>query len=197
MQVRSTLLAMLLMAVATHAQDVPSYSCARTGTPPVIDGDGSEVVWASAQRLELVDVEDLTGQRQFSRTTAVKMLWDDDNIYFLFDLIDEDVWSTFRNRDDLVWQQEVVEIYLDPDGDGLNYAEIEINPLNTVFDLLLSRPWGDGGTGFPEWSPEFSSAVRVDGTVNNPDDVDRGWTVEVALPWLALATDIRDIMNGQ
>ena len=197
MQVRSTLLAMLLVAVATHAQDVPSYSCARTGTPPVIDGDGSEAVWAAAQRLELVDVEDLTGQRQFSRTTAVKMLWDDDNIYFLFDLIDEDVWSTFRNRDDLVWQQEVVEIYLDPDGDGLNYAEIEINPLNTVFDLLLSRPWGDGGTGFPEWSPEFSSAVRVDGTVNNPDDVDRGWTVEVALPWEALATDIRDVMNGQ
>ena len=72
-----------------------------------------------------------------------------------------------------------------------------MNPLNTIFDLLLSRPWADSGRGFAEWNPDFVSAVSVDGTLNDPDDVDQGWTVEVALPWAALATDIRDVMNGQ
>ena len=68
--------------------------------------------------MNLVDVEDLTGQRQHSRPTVARMLWDEDNLYFLFEMIDADVWSTFDNRDDQIWQQEVVEIFIDPDGEG-------------------------------------------------------------------------------
>lgn len=197
-RIRSALFFVLLLtAVAARAQEVSTYDCVRTSTAPIIDGDGGDSAWARAPGLHLVDVEDLTGQRQHSRPTMAKILWDDDHLYFLFEMVDADVWSTFRDRDDQIWQQEVVEIFIDPDGDGLDYAEIEVNPLNTVFDLLLSRPWADGGRGFARWNPDFASAVRVDGTVNDPDDVDRGWTVEVALPWAALATDIRDVMNGQ
>ena len=90
-----------------------------------------------------------------------------------FEMVDPDVWSTFTERDGQIYQHEVVEIFIDPDGDGLNYAEIEVNPLNTIFDLLLSRPWADRGRGYAEWNPEFASAVRVDGTVNDPSDEDR------------------------
>ncbi len=197
-RVRTTLVVALLSAtVAAHGQAVSTYDCRHTSTAPVIDGDGGDSAWTRAPGLNLVDVEDLTGQRQHSRPTVARMLWDEDNLYFLFEMIDADVWSTFDNRDDQIWQQEVVEIFIDPDGDGLDYAEIEVNPLNTIFDLLLSRPWADSGRGFAEWNPDFVSAVSVDGTLNDPDDVDQGWTVEVALPWAALATDIRDVMNGQ
>ena len=181
---------------AVDAQDLPVYTCWKTATAPVIDGRGSDQVWALAETTALFDVEDLDRQRQHSRPTAAKMLWDDNGLYFLFEMVDADVWSTFTNRDDQIWQEEVVEIFIDPDGDGLDYAEIEVNPLNVIFDLLLSRPWADGGRGFAQWNPEFASAVQVDGTVNEPSDVDQGWTVEVALPWAALATDIRDVMNG-
>ena len=90
-----------------------------------------------------------------------------------------------------------MEIFIDPDGDGLNYAEIEVNPLNVVFDLLLSKPWADGGQGLAQWNPEFASAVGIVGTINEAGDEDQGWTVEIALPWTALATDIRNVMNGQ
>ena len=30
--------------------------------------------------------------------------------------------------------------------------------------------------------------MHVGGTLNNPSDVDRGWSVEFALPWRSLAT---------
>lgn len=179
-----------------QAQDLPEYECRQTALAPVIDGDASDAVWQGAVAIELIDVEDLAGQRRHSRPTSVRMLWDAAGWYFLFEMQDGDVWSTFDQRDDQIWQEEVVEIFVDPDGDGEDYAEIEVNPLNTVFDLLLSRPWGDGGRGFAQWDPEFSSAVRVDGTLNDDSDTDVGWTVEVALPWAALGTDIRDVMNG-
>ena len=187
---------LLLTGIAAHAQDVPTYTCRKSATPPKIDGMAGDEVWSLAESAQLFDVEDLTRQKQHSRPTGAKMLWDDDHLYFLFTMEDGDVWSTLTERDDQIWREEAVEIYLDPDGDGLDYAEIEINPLNAIFDLLLSKPWRARGRGFSEWSPEFASAVQVDGTLNDPSDADKGWTVEVALPWAALATDIRDVMHG-
>ena len=37
---------------------------------------------------------------------------------------------------------------------------------------------------FLDWDlPGLRSAVHIDGTLNDDSDVDRGWTVELALPW--------------
>jgi hypothetical protein len=37
---------------------------------------------------------------------------------------------------------------------------------------------------FPDWDlPGLKTAVNIDGTINDPTDVDRGWTVELAFPW--------------
>jgi hypothetical protein len=38
----------------------------------------------------------------------------------------------------------------------------------------------------------LQTAVRVDGRANDPTTIDRGWTVEMALPWRSLATLFRD-----
>ena len=186
----------LLTGATAQAQDLPTYTCPKTATPPQIDGNGDDTAWSQAPETALFDVEDLDRQTQHSRRTQAKMLWDDDNLYFLFVMEDADVWSTFTNRDDQIWQEEEVEIFIDPDGDGLDYAEVEVNPLNVIFDLLLSRPWADSGRGFAQWNPQFASAVQIDGTINDDSDTDKGWTVEVALPWAALATDIRNVANG-
>ncbi len=140
------------------------------------DGSGADTVWSNTPTLSLVDVEDLTSQKQHSRPTSARMLWDDDHLYFLFTMVD------LHQPGRPLYQEEVVEVFIDPDGDGLNYAEIEVNPLNTVFDLLLSRPWADSGSGFAQWNPEFASAVGIDGTLNDGTDEDVSWTVEIACP---------------
>ena len=60
-----------------------------------------------------------------------------------FDCLDDGPWHTKANRDDRLWEEEVVEIFLDPAAQGRDYAEIEINPANVVCDLRIRQPWPD------------------------------------------------------
>ena len=46
-------------------------------------------------------------------------------------------------RDEHLWDEEVVEIFLDPDRSGRDYYELEINPANVVCDLRMISPWPD------------------------------------------------------
>ncbi len=96
----------------------------------------------------------------------------------------------YENEDDALWEEEVVEIFIDPDGDGENYLELEVNPLNVVVDLLIY-------TASPEWAGSLAwdiaglkTAVQVYGTVNDSLQIDHGWTVEIAIPWTAMADSV-------
>ena len=67
------------------------------------------------------------------------------------------------------------------------YGELELNALNTTWDLLLAKPYKDGGQAVDAWEiTGLKTAVHVDGTLNDPRDTDRGWTVEIAWPWKSL-----------
>jgi len=187
------LLALVCAGAAGAQEEVPDYFCWKTALLVTIDGRGDEPAWQEAPPAELVDVRFLSGDRYHSRRTEARMLWDDLYFYFLFTASDPDVWSTYSERDMQLWQEEVVEIFIDPDGDGRNYAEVEVNPLNAVFDLLVSGPWSEGGQGFAQWNPQLATAVQVTGTVNDPADTDQGWGVEVALPWTSLGRELLDV----
>ena len=42
--------------------------------------------------------------------------------------------------------------------------------------------------GFIGWDlPGLATAVHLDGTLNDPSDLDQGWTVEIAVPWASLS----------
>jgi hypothetical protein len=89
-----------------------------------------------------------------------------------------------------MWSEEVVEAFIDPDGDGRDYLEVEVNPLNAIVDLHI-------GSVSPEWVSDkdwdiagLQTAVGVHGTVNDSTDVDTGWSVEMAIPWNAFAPTI-------
>lgn len=191
------LFVVFLAATVAQAQYTPTYTCLKTSVPPVIDGKGDDAAWQRAPLASLVDVEDLTGTKVHSRPTQIAMLWDEENLYVLFVATDPDVWSTLANRDDHLWNEEVVELYTDPDGDGQNYAEIEVNPLNTIVDLLLTKPYRQGGSSDFGWSPEYQTAVHVEGTINDPADVDQYWSMEMALPWEALRSAKLDVLSGR
>jgi hypothetical protein len=77
-------------------------------------------------------------------------------------------------------------VFIDPDGDGRNYLELEVNPLNVVVDLKIHHLQ-------PEWKADIDwniaglqTAVHVMGTVNDSLSQDVGWTVEIAIPWSAM-----------
>ncbi|MDX2043667.1 MAG: carbohydrate-binding family 9-like protein [Acidobacteriota bacterium] len=114
--------------------------------------------------------------------------------YFAADLEEPHVWATLTKRDSVIFHDNDFEVFLDPEGDTLNYYEIEINALNTVWDLQLDKPYRFKGKANDGWNATgLKTAVSVAGTLNNPKDKDRGWSVELALPWKDLTGSPRPI----
>lgn len=168
----------------TYAPEV--YVCYKTQTAPVIDGIISDTVWAQAPwTSSFVDIEgDLKPLPEYD--TRVKMLWDNTFFYIGAKLEDRHIWATLRQRDTIVFMNNDFEIFIDPDGSTHNYIELEVNALNTVWDLFLPCPYRDGrsckaNTG---WDIDgLHSAVHIAGTINNASDKDTFWSVEIAIPW--------------
>jgi len=151
--------------------------------PPKIDGvlDDEAWQWASAGGV-LADT--VTGKPGTVRTTF-KACHDWNNLYVAFDCQDADVWSEFTRRDQPLWEAEVVEVFIDPKGIRKKYFEFEVSPRNVVWDGLITNPKGkqEGVISDSSWNCSgFRSAVKLQGTVDNRRDRDRGWTVEMAIP---------------
>src|SRR5579871_4688811 len=160
------------------------YVCRRATTPIVIDGKLDEAAWAEAPWTDdFVDIQGSRGPQPRFRTRA-KMLWDDDFLYVAAELEEPQLWATLTNHDSVIFRDPDFEVFIDPKGQTQPYYEFEMNALNTTWDLLLNKPYQDGGKPHNEWEiPGAQTAVQVRGTLNNPGDTDRGWTVEIAFPW--------------
>jgi hypothetical protein len=187
----AALLILVLLGAAgiMQATTLPrTMLCYRAAAPIRVDGSLSDAAWRNAPWSEpFVDIEgDIRPRPWF--TTRVKLLWDDRFLYIGAELEEPHVWATLTKRDSVIFQDPDFEVFIDPDGDNHNYFEIEINALNTVWDLRLPKPYRDGGPAISEWDIRgLRSAVRVYGAINDPLRPDRGWTVEMAIPWAALA----------
>ena len=163
------------------------YPCPRAPRPPKLNGRIEDPVWNLAPWTEdFVDIEgDLKPKPRFR--TRAKMLWDDECLYIAADMEEPHVRATLTERDSIIFHDNDFEVFIDPDGDAKSYFELEINALNTVWDLHLAIPYRDGGSADSTWSIEgLRTTVHVNGTLNDPSDIDEGWTVEIAIPWKAL-----------
>jgi hypothetical protein len=164
------------------------YVCYHAGEKPTLNGRLDDPVWKVASWTD--DFHDIEGAAKPKPRflTRAKMLWDDEYFYVGAEIEEPHVWATLTEHDSVIFHDNDFEVFIDPDGDNLQYYEIEINALNTEWDLRLVKPYRDGGPALNEWEiPGFRSAVHVDGTLNDPSDRDHGWTVELAFPWKALA----------
>jgi alpha-mannosidase len=184
----ATVLALALAAPLAAQQGPRSYVCYRAPHAPRIDGALDEPAWRAAPWSEtFVDIEGASRPAPRFRT-RMKMLWDDRHLYVAASLQEPQVWATLTRRDAVIFHDNDFEMFIDPDGDAKDYAELEINALNTVWDLFLAVPYRDGGHADNAWNiAGLRTAVRVHGTLNRPADVDSGWTVEMAIPWRSLA----------
>jgi poly(3-hydroxybutyrate) depolymerase/transglutaminase-like putative cysteine protease len=169
-----------------------SYLCQRAGAPIVVDGNLDGPAWAAAPWTDdFVDIQGGAGPAPRFRTRA-KLLWDEDYLYIGAELEEPHVWATLAQHDSVIFQDPDFEVFIDPGGATQPYYELEMNALNTTWDLLLDKPYMDQGKPHNEWEiPGLKTAVRVLGTVNDPRDTDQGWTVELALPWKVLSQHAR------
>ena len=165
---------------------IKTYTCKKSYKPLKIDGLLSYDEWAAAPwTSDFVDIEGTHKTKPIFRTRA-KMLWDDNYFYIAAELEEPHLWATYDRHDMVIFQEHDFEVFLDPDGDGLHYFEFEMNAKNTGWDLYLPKPYKDGGKADDGWEiPGLKTAVRLRGTLNDPRDRDKGWTLEIAFPWAA------------
>jgi hypothetical protein len=163
------------------------YICCKTTGQLNIDGELNEESWSKAEWTALfTDIEGST-KPQPRLDTRVKMLWDENYFYVAAVLNETNIWGTLTEHDDIIFYDNDFEVFIDPDGDTHNYAELEINALNTVWDLFLIKPYRDiDKAALHGWNIKgLKSGVKIYGTLNNPEDIDSCWTVEIAFPWEA------------
>ena len=163
------------------------YVASRASLPIRVDGKLDDPAWASAPWTEtFVDIEGSRRPEPRFKTRA-KMLWDDEWFYVAAEMEEPDLWGTLTERDSVIFRDNDFELFIDPDGDTHTYYELEVNALGTPWDLLLIKPYRDGGPAINGWDiTGLQARVDLKGTLNKPADRDQGWTIELALPWRIL-----------
>jgi hypothetical protein len=171
-------------ALRTAAQSLPVYEAAYVTSSINIDGKLDEKAWA-----ESAPVGSFVNNRDGSPSelaTETRILYDQHFLYFAFRVTDTNVWATMKRRDEHLWLEEVVEVFLQASQSTPNYIELEVNPLGTMLDIYLldkRKP-----LHYESWNSEHLRwAVQVDGTIDGKEN-DRGWTCEIALPLEDVAT---------
>jgi len=170
--------ACLAALAGAQARPRPVYEVMRADQPIRVDGTLDEPAWVKAPPVgPFANTAD--GSPTAIKTEA-KILYDDNFVYFAFRNTDENIWATMTKRDAHLWEEEVVEVFVQAEPRQTSYIELEVNPLGAMLDIFLldiRKP-----LRYESWNSEkLQWAVRVDGTVNGKPG-DREWTCEIALP---------------
>lgn len=182
------LLIILLVTTNLVAQDYPeSYICFSTSETIQVDGLISDSEWGKAKWTNyFVDIEGRDKPKPDYKT-RVKMLWDENYFYIAAELEEPHIWAKLKQRDTVIFYDNDFEVFIDPQGDNHLYYEFEVNALNTVWDLIIAKPYRDGAPAINAWDIRgLKSAVKIYGSINDPKDKDKKWTIEMAFPWQIL-----------
>lgn len=163
-----------------------TYVVHKTTAPITIDGKGNEDDWENAAFTDkFIDIE---GVKIPNQSTQLKMLWDSEFLYVYAKLNEKHIWGDITKRDQVIFYNNDIEVFISPSNDTHNYGEIEVNALNTVWDLVLNKPYNVGGKPKNRWNlNDLQTAVFIKGTLNDPSDIDEFWSVEMAIPLSAFA----------
>jgi len=118
--------------------------------------------------------------------TRVRLAWSGASLHVLFECEDRDAWGTFTRRDEPLYQEEVVEVFLAPGSETpAAYFEIEVSPLGTVFDARIENPRSrrsDMVTD-PSWDcPGLAWAV-------GRGEARQDWWAALSIPWASVGVE--------
>ena len=158
---------------------MPRYEARRASGPIAIDGRLDEKSWESAPAVELIFPWDSqTGAKQ---KTTFRVLWDDRFLYVAYDCEDHDIVALHGERDDPTYRDDAVEIFINPKPSqtGLYYG-LEMNARAVLYDYVMY----DAKYAIKRFNLQGTQlATFIRGTLNTRGDEDKGWSLEVAIPW--------------
>ncbi|WP_256759255.1 carbohydrate-binding family 9-like protein [Cohnella sp. WQ 127256] len=148
-----------------------NYSCY-----PSTESDTSRIDWSTIQEVELVDV--LEGDKPRLRT-AVKACWTKEELIIRFECEDDHVVATMTEHDAPLYEEDVVEVFIDTSGSGEVYYELEISPRNVVFDAIVHNNLQGSFTADTSWHAEGMRTAVVVGEGGS-------WSCELQIPFSAV-----------
>ena len=193
---------------------IPHYKAKYTPHRPLIDGKLDESLWKNAARS--VPFRDLISRTKAHYDTRAAVIWDDEYLYVAYWIEEPDVKATLTERDAPIYRDNDVELFIAGGDGYYEFEINAHATIYEVLFLWedafqrngyasmpefnrndsLARPFNGVGfknhprgkrIGFWSWDyPGLQKAVHVDGTLNDSSDKDKGWTVELALPWKGL-----------
>ncbi len=164
--------------------ELPVYKIAHTTEAITIDGRMDEAAWQKTEARSLeyfYAIEKPTDQQN----TVFRMLWDDENLYAHFSCEDQYITARETKRDGQPYLDDCAELFLIPAPDSLKmHYGFEVNLYKASNDFIhLSEIYQGQRGAVYAFDPEYQVEVTVDGTINDHSDLDRGWTMEFAIPW--------------
>jgi len=174
----------MLFACNREDNNLPRYNLFKTNEKIVVDGNLNESSWQKADLIPF-KLNDTGGSIDNPALLTIgKGCYDNENMYFAFQCNDPDIWCNYTQRDEYLWNEEVVELFIDTDDNPENYIEIEISPSNVLFDSFIVNPQKIDFKETAKFNLKgIKTAVKVDGTLNNRDDLDKNWVVEMSIPF--------------
>jgi len=155
-----------------------------------LDGKVAERTWQGKEMAFRFFKSRAMGTPRYQTKTYA--MWDDEALYIAAKMDDEDVVGYLQNRDDPIYNEDAFEVFLLPNQTNQLIFEFEFSPKGVIFDGL-NRRTPDNKSGYRVetargWNAEgLICKASVDGTLNNFGDKDRGWSVEIMIPFSALS----------
>jgi hypothetical protein len=175
---------LLLLVAHCHAQSIvrKKTTALRTIETIKIDGKLDEPAYQKAETAtDFVQLMPYNGKPSF-QPTEVKVLYDDNAIYFGATLIDhpDSIQSYITTRDN-VGVSDYFVVFLDPHNEGLNAYEFLVTPANSQSDFKATKQGGNDNED-SSWDAVWQSATQIH---------EKGWTVEIRIPYSALRFPVK------
>jgi uncharacterized repeat protein (TIGR03806 family) len=161
------------------------FECRWADTPITLDGTADDPAWQHAEEITTFHLPWLGDQARPSRTaTRARLLWDREYLYFFAEMDDSDLFADITDHDGMLWLNDVFELFFRPDARRSGYYEFELNAAGAVFDAFFPK-FDEPAILKHSTTGRFhiESKVKLRGTLNRRDDVDRGWNIEGRIPW--------------
>ena len=168
--------------------ELPVYECSRINSEIHLTGKADDPLWKQAKTLNLTDpVSGKPGK--FS--TTVKLLYNSRFLYIAFECVDDSIWGTITGRDSAIFIEECVEVFICPSGKTRQYYELNVSPLNAIFDAYILNgrsESGDTGIGLRTWKDFTCEGMETKVNINNNPGENgvKSWTVEYEIPFTAI-----------
>ena len=170
--------------------DQPVYRTQKSSGSISIDGKMDEPSWQKAEtrtldyyyRWDKVPVPD-------KQKTVFRMLWDEENLYLFYECKDSCLTAREKNHDSEPYYDDCAEFFCIPVADSLNiHFAFELNLYKVAYDFVQFENFYNGKPAvIKSYNPAYKVGVTYEGTLNDDTDKDKGWKMEIAIPFSVFA----------